>query len=138
MEVQQIRYLIAVAETGNFTRAAELCNVSQPSLSAQIAKLEDELGGSLIERDRRGSRLSPRGEMFIPRAREIIRQIDGEPPIVLRLMELGLVPGTTIEFVRRAPLGDPASPIRSGSAPRLLKSQPQARLFTTDKPITIY
>jgi Fe2+ transport system protein FeoA len=42
-----------------------------------------------------------------PGQRCVVRQIDGEPAVVLRLMELGLVPGTTIEFVRRAPLGDP-------------------------------
>jgi LysR family hydrogen peroxide-inducible transcriptional activator len=76
MEFQQLRYLTAVADLGNFSRAAESCHVSQPSLSAQLAKLEDELGGSLIERSRRGSRLTPRGELFIPRAREVLRQLE--------------------------------------------------------------
>lgn len=44
MEMQQLRYVVAVARTGNFSRAAEQCHVSQPSLSQQVQKLEDELG----------------------------------------------------------------------------------------------
>mgnify|MGYP003563629764 CR=1 FL=1 len=76
MEIHQLRYFVAAAETGNFTRAAERCHVSQPSLSSQLAKLEAELGGPLLERSRRGSSLSPRGVLFFPRAREILRQIE--------------------------------------------------------------
>jgi LysR family hydrogen peroxide-inducible transcriptional activator len=75
MEIHQLRYFLAVARERNFTKAAEQCHVSQPSLSAQIAKLEDELGGSLIERSRKGCGLTPRGELFMPRAREILQQV---------------------------------------------------------------
>jgi len=46
MEMHQVRYFLAVCETLNFTRAAEICNVAQPSLTRAIKKLEDELGGS--------------------------------------------------------------------------------------------
>ncbi len=74
MEMHQLHYFTAAEQYGNFTRAAEKCNVSQPSLSAQISKLEKELGGILIERSRGGCRLTPRGEVFLPRAREILRQ----------------------------------------------------------------
>lgn len=76
MEIHQLRYFIAVAETGSFTGAARECNVSQPSLSAQVAKLEEELGGPLVERNRRGCRLSSRGELLLPRAREVLRQLE--------------------------------------------------------------
>ena len=50
MEMQQLRYVVAVARTGNFSRAAEQCHVAQPSLSQQIQKLEEELGERFFDR----------------------------------------------------------------------------------------
>ncbi|MCL2385115.1 MAG: LysR family transcriptional regulator, partial [Alphaproteobacteria bacterium] len=50
MEMQQVRYFLAVAQTLNFTRAAEQCNVSQPALTRAIKALEEELGGELVRR----------------------------------------------------------------------------------------
>jgi LysR family transcriptional regulator, hydrogen peroxide-inducible genes activator len=76
METHQLRYFLAVAQTGRFTSAAKQCNVSQPSLSVQIAKLEGELGGPLFERTRRGGKLTARGETFLPRARAILDQME--------------------------------------------------------------
>ncbi len=76
MEIHQLRYFLAVAQTGSFTGAAEQCHVSQPSLSAQIAKLEDELGGPLFERSRRGALLTQRGQLLRPRAVETLQQLD--------------------------------------------------------------
>ena len=76
METHQLRYFLAVAQTGRFTQAARQCNVSQPSLSIQIAKLEDELGGLLFERTRKGGRLTARGEAFLPRVRAILEQME--------------------------------------------------------------
>ncbi|WP_455382004.1 LysR family transcriptional regulator [Salinispira pacifica] len=76
MEIHQLRYFLAVARTGSFTGAAESCHVSQPSLSAQIAKLENELGGPLFDRGRRGARLTERGELFRVRAGEAVRQLE--------------------------------------------------------------
>jgi len=76
MELQQLRYFLAVAQTGSFTVAARTCHVSQPSLSAQIAKLEAELGGPLLERGRNGARLTQRGELFRGRAAEALRQLE--------------------------------------------------------------
>ena len=77
METHQLRYFLAVAQTGKFTQAAQFCAVSQPSLSIQIAKLEDELGGPLFERTRKGARLTSRGETFLPRAKAIWAEMDG-------------------------------------------------------------
>src|SRR6266403_3960596 len=76
MELHQLRYFGAVARTGNFSRAAEQCNVSQPSLSQQIQKLEDELGERLFERMKRQARLTPHGEAFLPRALKILEEVD--------------------------------------------------------------
>lgn len=76
METHQLRYFLAVSLTGSFTQAARQCNVSQPSLSIQIAKLEGELGGPLFERIRKGGRLTARGETFLPRAKTILEQME--------------------------------------------------------------
>ncbi|MFI7008707.1 LysR family transcriptional regulator [Streptomyces sp. NPDC050145] len=72
MELQQLRYVVAVAETGGFTRAAERCLVVQSALSHQIAKLEKELGARLFERTSRRVRLTAAGEAFLPAARQAL------------------------------------------------------------------
>ncbi|WP_194953977.1 LysR family transcriptional regulator [Sphingopyxis solisilvae] len=66
MEMQQIRYFVALAETLNFTRAAEKCNVSQPALTRAIQQLEHELGGPLFHRERSNTHLSELGRMMKP------------------------------------------------------------------------
>ncbi|RBQ19359.1 LysR family transcriptional regulator [Spongiactinospora rosea] len=76
MELQQLRYVIAVAQTLNFTRAAERCRVVQSALSHQIAALERELGARLFERTSRRVRLTPAGEAFLPAARECLEAAD--------------------------------------------------------------
>ncbi|MFF3088145.1 LysR family transcriptional regulator [Streptomyces nojiriensis] len=72
MELQQMRYVLAVAETNSFTRAAERCLVVQSALSHQIARLERELGARLFERTSRRVRLTPAGEAFLPAARQCL------------------------------------------------------------------
>ena len=74
--LRQLQYLVAVAETGRFGEAARRLNVSQPSLSAQVAEVEASLGVTLIERGRSGAILTPRGEEFVRRARVILRQVE--------------------------------------------------------------
>src|SRR5713101_7142038 len=76
MEMHQLRYFVAVARSGNFSRAAEQCHVSQPSLSQQIQKLEDELGERLFDRMKREARLTSHGETFLPRAVRILEEAD--------------------------------------------------------------
>jgi LysR family hydrogen peroxide-inducible transcriptional activator len=75
MELHQLRYFSAVADTGSFSRAAEKCHVSQPSLSQQIQKLESELGGRLFDRLGRSVRLTDLGEAFLPRARSVLHEL---------------------------------------------------------------
>jgi LysR family hydrogen peroxide-inducible transcriptional activator len=71
MEYHQIRYVLAVAETHNFTRAAEQVYVTQPTLSQQIIKLEHELGIELFDRTTRTVELTPAGKIFVSHARII-------------------------------------------------------------------
>lgn len=70
--LRQMRYLTAVADTLNFSRAAEMCFVTQPTLSAGIKELEDRLGVQLIERTRRSVMLTPLGEEMTKRARRLL------------------------------------------------------------------
>jgi DNA-binding transcriptional LysR family regulator len=66
MEMHQIRYFLAVARSLNFTRAAEQCNVAQPSLTKAIQKLEEELGGLLLHRERQNTHLTELGRLMLP------------------------------------------------------------------------
>ena len=77
MEMQQLRYVVAVVRMGNFSRAAEHCHVSQPSLSQQVQKLEEELGERLFDRLGREARLTAAGEVFLGRARRILEEAEG-------------------------------------------------------------
>ena len=76
MELHQLRYVCAVADTGNFSRAAERCQIAQPSLSQQVLKLEEDLGAKLFDRLGRSVRLTEAGRVFIPRARAILEQME--------------------------------------------------------------
>lgn len=76
MEMHQLRYMVTLARTGNFSRAAEQCNVAQPSLSQQIQKLEAELGERLFDRMKREVRLTPHGTAFLRRAVRILEEVD--------------------------------------------------------------
>ncbi len=77
MEIHQLEYFIAIVETGSFSRAAERCNVAQPSLSQQIKKLENEIGHLLFDRLGRKVVLTNAGRMLIPKARTILEEIQG-------------------------------------------------------------
>ena len=66
MELHQVRYFLAVATTLNFTRAAEQCNVTQPALTKSVQKLEQELGGQLIYRERQLTQLTDLGKEVLP------------------------------------------------------------------------
>ncbi|WP_249351327.1 LysR family transcriptional regulator [Corallococcus exiguus] len=83
MEMHQVRYFLAVSETHSFTRAAERCHVSQPTLTAAIKKLEAELGGLLLLRDRSGAKLTPLGRLVLPR----LQRIDDESRSVALIAE---------------------------------------------------
>lgn len=74
MNLQDLRYLVAVAEHRHFGRAAEACHVSQPTLSNQIRKLEDDLGVKLLERTNKRVELTPVGSQILTHARQALAQ----------------------------------------------------------------
>jgi DNA-binding transcriptional LysR family regulator len=71
MEMHQVRYFLAVCEALNFTRAAEACHVAQPSLTAAIKKLEQELGGELFRRERSRTHLTDLGKLMRPHMEQV-------------------------------------------------------------------
>jgi len=76
MNLRQLRYLVALAEEGNFTRAAASVHVAQPALSQQIRRLEDELGLALVERTTRRVALTEAGGLLVVRARRILAELE--------------------------------------------------------------
>ena len=76
MEMHEVRYFLAVCDTLNFTRAAERCNVSQPSLTRAIQKLESEFGGLLFRRERAATHLTDLGQLVRPQLEQIARDAD--------------------------------------------------------------
>lgn len=118
MELHQLRYFCAVADIGSFSRGAEQCHVSQPSLSQQIRKLEDELGARLFDRLGRAVRLTEVGKTLLPRARAVLRELEaargdvaGHRDSVGGSLRLGviptvapyLLPAQLISFARKFP-----------------------------------
>lgn len=76
MNLRDLKYIIAVAETHHFGKAAQRCYVSQPTLSGQIKKLEDELGVTIFERTNRSVEVTPTGEAILEHARRMVEQED--------------------------------------------------------------
>ncbi|WP_312527009.1 LysR substrate-binding domain-containing protein [Paracoccus sp. (in: a-proteobacteria)] len=75
MNLRELEYLVALADQRNFRRAAEICGVSQPTLSTQLRKLEEELGATLIERAPRNVILTAAGQEALARARRILDEV---------------------------------------------------------------
>ncbi len=73
---RQLQYVVAVAEVRSFRAAAEICLVSQPALSAQVAELESVIGARLFERGRRGVLLTPAGERLVESARRVLLELE--------------------------------------------------------------
>ncbi|WP_404476868.1 LysR family transcriptional regulator [Novosphingobium sp. BL-52-GroH] len=103
----QLRYFLAIVDNGNFSRAAAQCNVSQPTLSVGIAKLERAIGAKLFLRSSQRVQLTPAGTKFLVHARKIenefnlvLRQVaDADDSAVIRIGVLRSIPGTTMARV---------------------------------------
>src|ERR1700735_1119772 len=99
MNLQELRYLVAIAEHRHFGRAAEACNVSQPTLSSQIKKLEDELGVTLLERTNKRVEIRPVGSQILGHAKRALAEA-GQMEAVARAardplvgpLKLGVIP----------------------------------------------
>ncbi len=93
MELRQLRYLVALADELNFTRAAARELVAQPALSQQVRRLEDEVGLALVERTTRHVALTGAGEMLVARARRILAELSaaGTELQALRGVDIGHV-----------------------------------------------
>lgn len=99
LSLKQLRYAVAVADTGHFGRAAAACHISQPALSQQVQAVEENCGTPLFDRVSRGARLTPYGVEFIARARLVLDSADalaafcqghaGQPD---RPVRFGLIP----------------------------------------------
>src|ERR1700742_3241614 len=76
MELHQVRYFVAICRLLNFTRAAEQCNVTQPALTKAIQKLESELGGELIHRERQLTQLTDLGKLVLPTLERLVAAAD--------------------------------------------------------------
>ncbi len=112
MELQQLRYFLAVARTGSFQRAAAQEGVAQPSVSQQIRKLELELGISLFDRLGRTVKLSPYGEQLQAHGEKILRQMDDARTAIESLkrddsgdLKIGVIP-TVLPYALVKPLAD--------------------------------
>ena len=92
MEMNQIRYFLAVCQHRNFTHAASASNVSQPSLTTAIKKLEHELGGDLFVRDRAGCRLTALGKLMQPRLQKAHDETQAAKAEAVRHTRLERVP----------------------------------------------
>src|SRR6185437_10742845 len=106
MELQQVRYFLAVATTLNFTRAAEQCNVTQPALTKGVQKLERELGGQLIYRERQLTQLTDLGKEVLPilertlaSAEAVRRRAQEFQGKKLARLKIGLAPSISVSLV---------------------------------------
>ena len=122
MELRQLRYFIAVAEELHFRRAAARLHISQPPLSQQIARLEEELGCRLLSRTRRRVELTPAGEAFLRDARATLEELDVAVATVRRI-ETGQAGLLRVNFVGSALLS-----IVPGIIQRFRRGRPEVEI----------
>ncbi len=128
MELRQLRYFIAVAEELHFRRAAARLHISQPPLSQQIARLEEELGCRLLNRTRRRVELTPAGEAFLRDARAMLDELDVAIATVRRI-EAGQAGVLRVNFVGSALLS-----IVPGIIQRFRRGRPRVEIELRERP----
>lgn len=123
---RQLEYIVAVAETKQVSLAASKLNVSQPSLSAQLAEVEADLGVTLFQRGRSGAKITPAGEDVVKRARQILHEIQD-----LRLAARG--DGIFQGRLRLGVLPSIGPYLLPGAVQRLHKEHPSFRLIVREE-----
>ena len=131
MELYLLRYFLAVVETGSFTKAAQACLITQPTLSAGIRRLEEQMGVDLFVRNNKRVFLTAAGSRFLPRAKAILHEVnmataelaETETDTVIRLgvlqtMPASLVAGWLHDFLERH--GDVRFDLYDGTEQELL------------------
>ena len=88
MEMHQVRYFLGVADTLNFTRAAERCNVTQPALTRAIQSLEEELGGLLFRRERNQTHLTDLGRLMLPHLQDVFAEAEAARTTAKQFLKL--------------------------------------------------
>lgn len=109
MDIKQIKYFLAVAESGGFSKAAQIIHVTQPALSAHVARLEQELGVQLFSRTPKGIQLTYAGEILVNHAHDILRRLKHAQDAVRHVAdevhgEVALGLPTTVAMVLTLPL----------------------------------
>lgn len=120
--LQQLAYLVALADTGHFGRAAAASHVTQPALSTQVRELERRLGTTLVERLPRGLRFTPAGEAVVTRGRRLLREVDE------LLDELGAAEGELVGPVVMGVIPTVAPYVLGSLVPTLCSRFPHAEL----------
>lgn len=125
--LRQLRFLTALADTLNFSRAAELCNVTQPTLSTGLKELEGRLGVALAERTRQSVMLTPAGQVICARARRILAEVKDIEATARQYggafqgeIRLGAIPTVGPFLLPRA-------------LPRLRRNWPELRIFLREE-----
>lgn len=124
--LRQLRYFVALCETGHYRKAAERMGISQPSLSQQIVRLESALGLELVERGRRGAVLTPAGREVLAQARKVLDEVEG---LGVRAREAKEGVGGTIRLGTTPTLGPYLLPFVTR---RLQRAYPALKLVIRD------
>jgi DNA-binding transcriptional LysR family regulator len=123
LELRHLRVVCAIADAGSVTKAASALGLAQPALTAQLQRIERALGGLLFERDRRGARATPLGELVLARARVLLPAVKGLQDEATRL-------ASTAETIGRYRIGAVNGPILGGLVHRIGVNHPQAQIST--------
>ncbi|MEU7868076.1 LysR family transcriptional regulator [Dactylosporangium sp. NPDC049140] len=123
LELRHLRVVCAIADAGSVTKAASVLGLAQPALTAQLQRIERALGGALFERDRRGARATPLGELVLARARVLLPAVKGLQDEATRL-------ASAAERAGRYRLGAVNGPILGGLVHRITSNHPAAQVTT--------
>ncbi|OLF13801.1 LysR family transcriptional regulator [Actinophytocola xinjiangensis] len=122
LELRHLRVVCAVAESGSITKAAARLGLAQPALTTQLGRIERALGGPLFQRDRRGTRPTPLGELVLARAKVLLPAVEDLRDEAVRLS--GIDPATL-----RCRIGSTGNSMVSGLVRLLSEDQPEATVI---------